>query len=399
MRHGDLDPTSRRRFLQAAAGASLAAGALHYTPARAATPSPSPLPPASPDPEFSWDQVPGAALLEKVTGDFTTLETAFIGKHFFFVALLPTGMPDNPPGENFVETGDARNARLLKAANPQLKVLIAWNWQGDVANYQAYTHPGYDPAWRLAQHRRHIHDITLEAFRAWWAGAAATMIDRPEFDGIYVDGIDDDVPNKNVIDLLARLRHAVDALPSRKIVLLRGSGRGPLPGNPQSPYAYADGEAVVHFGNFGNGTPDAMRGCMNQMAALALSGKIVLFKAWPPFVAGDPNATEMSYRDRVAFARRSIGFPLACFLAAAQPRCYFQYGWGFDNDQGTYVLQNDRAKANRQIVDGAFYSELLQSLGPPLANPSIRGYEYARRFERAALRVNVQTRQVAINWT
>jgi hypothetical protein len=388
--------SSRRRFLRATGGAGLVAAA-GLEPlanlARAASPSPGAAAPA-----FSWDHVPAAAILGKPTGDFSALEAAFIGGHFSFIALEPTGMPNNPPGQNFVEVGAARNAHLLKSANPQIKILIAWDWQGTVANYQAYARPDYDPAWRLAKHNHHIHDITNQAFRQWWANAAASMVDRPELDGIYVDGIADDVANPSVLDLLQRLRRALDALSVPKLVITSASGQGALPGDPLSLYNVADGEAIVHFAEIGNGTPDTMRANMNQMAALALAGKIVLFKAWPKFIAGDPTEKVLTYGQRLALARRNIGFPLACFLAAAQPHCYFQYGWGFNNDEGTYVLHDAKASADRQMVDASYYSELLQPLGPPLGNPAIRGYEYTRRFQHAALRVNVQTRQVAINW-
>jgi hypothetical protein len=108
----------------------------------------------------------------------------------------------------------------------------------------------------------------------------------------------------------------------------------------------------------------------------------------------DPAYKDLTYAEKAARARRDLAFPLAAFLAVVQPNCYLQYGWGWENIGGAYLLQDDMV-----TVDPAWFPELLKPLGEPLGPPQIDGYAFSRRFRHAAVRVDLASRQSRIDWS
>jgi hypothetical protein len=392
---------NRRGFLQAVSAASLtAAGALSYPGgwevAAAAAPAPG-----NGYPPFSWDRVPVAAQMGKSKGNFTASEAAFLASRFSMVALSAgTGaFRSLPADERYIEFGYFNNARILKAANPAIKVLFYWGWQGAIREFKAYTLPDYNPAWFVprANGRGSVHDITNPAFRSWWASAVARICSNDDLDGIFIDGVGERT-NPNILSILQQTRQALNALPAPKIML--GNGRQQaLPGDPRSALNYTDGEMIEHFGAFESATPDIMRESIFEISRLAKDGKIVLVKGWPGFTFMDPDTKGRAYADKIAEARRNITFPLAAFLVAAQPYTYFQYGWGYENVGGAYVLKDDQADPSRQQIDPVWYPELLKPLGPPQGDAQNDGYQFTRQFARAQVQVDLQSRQASINFS
>jgi hypothetical protein len=342
-------------------------------------------------PAFSWNHVPYAAQIGKFRGDFTASEAAFIANHFAFVAFgLGTGLGDKPPAERIQELGLYRNARAIKAANPACKTLFYWGITGNVRNYRAYD--TFDPAWRVEiQPGKFRNDDANPNFRAWWAAAAAGIVASDVLDGVFVDGLNPEGDKPHHVEAIRALRDALDALPKPALLAINGTPGGP---GGQTYMETCDGFMLEQFGILGHTGPDEMKRYLLTAMRLAQAGKIVILKAWPGFTFMDPSYKDLTYADKAARARRDLAFRLAAFLAVVQPNCYLQYGWGWENIGGAYLLQDDMA-----TVDPAWYPELREPLGEPLGPPEIDGYVFARHFRHAAVRVDLASRQSRIDWT
>jgi hypothetical protein len=90
-----------------------------------------------------------------------------------------------------------------------------------------------------------------------------------------------------------------------------------------------DGAMDEHFGHFANGSSkEQMAEAILATQAAGREGKIVLIKAWPGFSYREPEMMKKPREELARLAKERITFPLACFLVAAQPNCYFCYTWG-----------------------------------------------------------------------
>jgi hypothetical protein len=397
---------NRRNFLRTTGSASVAAaGALSF-PGGWEVVSASPATPSNGFPEFSWKNVPSGIHVGKYTGDFTPSEASFLGAHSPIVILAAeTGVSSNlPADQHFVEVGYYNNARILKAANPGMKVLYYWAWHGGgYRNFQAYSQPDYNPAWLRPQGPAgHLqHDVTNPQFRAWWARAAANIANHPDLDGVFVDGVGVVyVPEES--DMLSQLRQNLNASPDPKILLMNVNQNGRItapPGAAQSKFEIVDGEMIEHYGAFESATPEIMRASLMHVIQLGKAQKIVFFKGWPGFTFQDARTKTMSYAEKVATARHNIVFPLASYLVAADRYCYFQYSWDYNNIGGSYVLESETAPPSQQMVDPTWYPELLRPLGVPHGDATIQGYHFSRTFDHAQVEVDLTNRQASINWT
>ena len=70
--------------------------------------------------------------------------------------------------------------------------------------------------------------------------------------------------------------------------------------------------------------------------AAARDGKIVVLKGWPGFTFRQPEMMQKPHAELARLANERITFPLACFLVAAEPNCYFCYTWGYREQHGTF---------------------------------------------------------------
>lgn len=77
-----------------------------------------------------------------------------------------------------------------------------------------------------------------------------------------------------------------------------------------------------------------------------------------------------------------LTFPLACFLVAAEPNCYFCYTWGYREADGTFD----------------WYPEFDKPLGPPQGEARRTGWTYQRAFAHAAVFVDLERQTARIDW-
>jgi len=81
-------------------------------------------------------------------------------------------------------------------------------------------------------------------------------------------------------------------------------------------------------------------------------------------------------------AKERITFPLACFLVAAGPNCYFCYTWGWLGEYGTFD----------------WYPEFDKPLGPPKGEAIRKGWTYQREFAHASVFVDLENKTAKIDW-
>ena len=118
------------------------------------------------------------------------------------------------------------------------------------------------------------------------------------------------------------------------------------------------------------------------MRTAAKAGKIVCIKAWPGFSFQDTELMKKPHAEIVKLAQERITFPLACFLVAAEPNCYFCYTWGYRENDGAFD----------------WYPEFDKPLGPPQGEANRTGYSYQREFAHASVFVNLATKNAKIDW-
>jgi hypothetical protein len=344
--------------------------------------------PANGYPAFSWERVPYAAQIGKFRGDFTPAEVDFIAQRFAFIALGPGTGRGSTPDDRFVqETGFYRNASAIKRANPACKVLFFWGVPGNIRNYAAYA--DYDPAWRVpnAAGTGFESDASNPGFRSWWARSCAKIVAHPDIDGVFVDGANPEGDHPHHTEMLRLLRDALDALPEPALLLVNGV---PAPGRHGLPsmLELCDGIMIEYFGIVGKHEPAKLKEYMLDVIGLGKAGKIVMARAFPGFTFFDPEVRDWSYERKLAEAKRNVAFSLATYLACAQRYTYLQYGWGYENIGGAYVLEADGT-----TPDPAWYPEFLKPLGEPLEDPVIDGYVFTRRFRHADVRADLQARE------
>lgn len=366
----------------------------------------APQPPAA-SPKASASPVQSAAVvtfLRPLAAD----EARFIADHFAWIA--PRTRPAG--GRQTGEEAFAEFTRTLKQANPAVKVLFYWNSTLYAQSFRA-SRP-FDLGWcsRKGTERDDDHGCTRDGknrvrfersnpkFRQWWVQVAVDAVKAAGADGVFVDAAGRNF-DPNLVLMVDQLKAALKPTGRDLIVFNGGSASYPAFASYDK-LASTDGFFFERFDQFENTGPDNLKADLLAVRDAGLRGRIVAFKAWPGFVdlqsefMDEPDAKAADYAksnaDRVARARASITFPLACFLAVAHPRAYFQYGWSY-REPGGGTLLYDGGK-----VDPAWYPELLRPLGAAKNAPQIDGYVFTRSYERAEVRCDVGRHEGRIDW-
>ena len=346
-------------------------------------------------PPFSWEKVPVYAHVGKQADDFTSDELDFLAKHFDFIAI-EKGQAIRKRGDT--EAGIAEAARQIKQRNPRAKVLFYWNTFLDYPLYKASRKLPAD--WHLKdQHSKPVlvrqsvptYDLAREDVRAWWSDAAATAVRDGGTDGIFADALPQvtapskrkllgdakyDALNHGLVALLKETRHKFGP---EKLILYNGL-RG---GEGKQFLPLAGGAMIEHFGCFSDGVgKEKMAEDLDAMRAAAHLGKIVCLKAWPGFTWLDADMMQKPHDELVRLARERLMFPLACFLVAAEPNCYFCYTWGYRETDGTFD----------------WHPEFDKPLGLPKGEAKRTGWIYQREFAHASVSVNLETQTAKISW-
>lgn len=349
-------------------------------------------------PNFSWDRVPVYAHVGKASGDFTDKELDFLAKHFNFITI-EKGQAAGKYGNT--EEGFTAAAREIKRRNSDAKVLYYWNASLDSSTVRwgykaAKSMPadGYllDSDGKPVLRRNTVpnYDLRRADVRDWWSDAAATAVREYGADGIFADAMGDPpkynlrtLDEQTVVDLraarLAMMEETRHKIGPDKLIVYNGLMRE----NREKLLRVTDGAMIEHFGHFNHGSSkEAIADAIQAVQATGGDGKIVLVKAWPGFSFREEEMMKKPRDELARLATDRITFPLACFLVAAQPNCYFCYTWGYREKLGTFQ----------------WYPEFDQPLGPPQGEANHKEWTYQRDFEHASVFVNLEARTARIDW-
>lgn len=354
-------------------------------------------------PPFSWDTVPVAADVGDRLRVFSRDEAKFLATHFSILSIEKgAAIGSRPADEQWTEPGFLEDARRIKEANPEAKVLFYWNSYVHFDWYKANSQ--FDPSWLQSDEGGTLlHDLNNADFREWWVDVATRMVaEHPEVDGVFIDGVGHAIRDDLLSPLetmVGALRTKLDRLGRPKLMMANTGGLTDEAGNLNPILEIVDGGMYEPFDKYTENTPDILAQVMRGMKVAAEAGKITLLKTWPISpIDFDWRTPGMTYEQQVEIARAEITFPLACFLVAAHQYSYLQYSWGYSRteefDNGVWIRTSDGA----DTVDRDWYPELRRPLGPPRGDAHIEGYVWTRRFVHADVEVNLEAKTAAITW-
>ncbi len=350
-------------------------------------------------PHFSWDTVPIYIHYGNPDG-YTDEAIQFIASHSDFVCMEKSqGM--NVHGS--AEKGQVHDAKRLKAANPDIKILFYWNTFLDYPFTAAHEVYQQHPDWWLRKLDGELdkkagrimrYDLSNPEVREWWTDVVKMAVADGPCDGVFMDAFPQiaSAANKRLwgeekynaiqqghleIIKLTRKKAGPEA-----ILMFNGIRNTDTLSFGMQYLDDTDAATIEHFGYFQSTSPDAMARDMAAMAEAGRRGKIVVFKAWPGFAWIDKDRMTLSHAELLAAARKNITFPLACFLVSAQPYSYFCYTWGYQENHGS--------------LD--WYPEFDRPLGKPLGDAKIEGFVYSREFEHCRVWVDLEAREAKIDW-
>lgn len=355
-------------------------------------------------PAFSWDRVPVYAHF----GYDPALKPEqydFLAKHFSLVSFAAGSMREE------VEKGIAKGAAEIKKRNPSVKVLFYF--AGDILHSpftlsnESFPKDGFiekpsvrkltDPkTGKQTEQVRHYFDKSKPVTREWWAGVAEKAVKEYGCDGIFADGLASFGHNLVTPEKEAAIREGINTM--SKLAKEKMGPKGlllfnPLHGEENSEYLpVTDGAMIDNFDRTmflkdaekepGAKDLDMMAGDIEAMIKASKAGKIIIFKAWPGFHQKNKELMKRPHEELVKIAARNITFPLASFLIAAGPNCYFQYTWGWSSDNGTFD----------------WYPEFDKPLGAPKGDATRDGFKYKREFEHASVFVDLEKKTGRIDW-
>jgi len=346
-------------------------------------------------PPFSWEKVPVYAHVGKRSGDFTTEELDFLATHFDFITIEK----DQASGKHgSTEAGFTVAAREIKKRNPNAKVLFYWNAsldttseRGDYMAMQTFPADGFlkDSEGKVVMRRKTVpnYDLLREDVREWWSDAAAKAVREYGADGIFADAM-----GQREVKAMSDERFA--ALVAARVALLEETRRkigpdklivynGLMKDDPKKLLQFADGAMIESFCHPKSGSSkEQLAAFFEATHTAARDGKIVLLKGWPGFSFREAEMMKRPHDELASLARDRITFPLACFLVAAEPNCYFCYTWGYREKLGTFD----------------WYPEFDKPLGPPQGEAKRNGWHYQREFAHASVSVNLETKTATIDW-
>ena len=344
---------------------------------------------------FSWDHVPVYAHVGKQSDDFTPQELDFLADHFDFITF-EKGQAVRKRGS--AEAGIAEAARQIKHAQAEREgpVLLErlsrhqkLSGQSRVSRRRtsdgsprAASHGSPDGS-HLRPHPRRSCATGGRTPPPGQCGRVPVMgfspmrscrSLRPENAGCSARR------NTSALNsgLVAMLDETSRKLGPDKLIIFNG-----LRGDDGAQFLpHTSGAMIEHFGHFSGIGKEKMAEDLEAMRDAARTGKIVCFKAWPGFSWLDADMMKRPHEELASLARERLTFPLACFLVAAEPRCYFSYTWGYGEDHGTFD----------------WYPEFDKPLGPPLGEAKKNGWTYQREFAHASVFVDLDTETARIHW-
>jgi len=351
-------------------------------------------------PAFSWDKVPVAFHFGKKGDLLTKKEAKFIASRSNFVVLEKAhGFPKYKYSEDAI----AADAEVLKALNPNMKVVFYWNAFLDYNMYRAHNTYQKHPDWWLKQKNGHLdlksertkrYDLSNPEVRNWWSDVAKTNLDNKNIDGVFFDGLVQvtnpgnkqlwgtekfDAIQQGLKDLIKETRAKIG---DEKLIVYNGIRSTPIRNSENDFPDFTDAVMIEHFGYFNSKTKENMLKDIQEMEQAGKSGKIVVFKTWPENAWLNKAFMKTSEKEKEIISNAHLNFALASFLAGAQKHSYFIYNWGYRLKMGSLL----------------WYPEFDKPLGKPLNDMQVDGYILTRNYEHASIWVDLEHKTSKIDW-
>ncbi len=360
--------------------------------------------------DFSWDTVPVYNHIGKSEDHFNAKEVELLAR--FPLVTIEKGQAVRKGVS--CEEGIYRAAEQIKKVNPKTKVLFYLNAVIDWPGYAARQAFERNPRWALRSKDgkevlfkgRKLFDCSVPEVREWWSGVCGQAMKSAPLDGVFLDAIPkiamQEAQNRRewgdakyeAVEHGARelMRLTKKKIGKERILLFNGL-RGDLSRWKDGGMRFlehADAAMIEHFGGIsgrdaqGRVKPDMMAADLRLMQQAAAKGKMIFVKGWPEFTKTYPDTSKYppSYDEKVRHAREQITFPLAAFLAAAEPHCYFGYSWMYRAQDGWLE----------------WYPEYSKRLGPPQGPARQSGLRYTREFLHATIEVDLGREWARIDW-
>lgn len=361
-------------------------------------------------PKFSWETTPMYYMFGDSKRLLTPDEVEFIAARTDFLTIEKSHGVE-PLGA--AELGTKHEVAAFKKIKPDIKVLFYFNsaYAWPFTSYNNYITPEkinehealkklllVDPNTGELAYRdsyiQHVYfwDVLNPESRKWWVNTVVKGVEETGADGAFIDQMHgfswlredrSDEVERAQGELITALKKK---LGPDKIVL----GNNVHQDIAKHVFPVVDASMFEHY-NENLLSKEQLLQDWTDMLRFAKAGKISIFRVGVeqgPFVKKYENVqdTNPTKDERmVLLSKERIEYHLACFLIGAQPYSYFQYGWGWDLEDGS-------------LYD---YPELRKPLGAPKgayerSNP--HDWEFTREFERASIWVDTEKGEAKITW-
>ena len=355
---------------------------------------------ASDYPVFSWDKIPLYMHGRKVTA-FTTQELNFLATFPFITLEKTTGSTTYLSTED----GSVAAAKAIKAINPNAKILYYRNVIVHYGTYEANTALSSiaDPFLkdRITGEVLQLvgtnpgYDLTKADVRKWWVDHCVTMSQKPEIDGIFVDGNVKILSDSYLLYAMGQTKKnqlvtgyeiMMDSLRTKMNsdkISFANLIRATLPDAGISYMNYFDGTYLENF----TGDKDYYAKGIAAAQSVARSGKIVAFTFDLDAVLTNPMPVDQNgYVILTTELQNKFNYLLAVYLICAEQYSYFLINDSYNLNPGGSALWLQK------------FAEYDKPLGAPTGPAIENGYVYTRKFQFADVTLNLNTMTGAIVW-
>ena len=227
-----------------------------------------------------------------------------------------------------------------------------------------------------------LFDVLQPGFRSWWAETVGKGVRESGADGLFVDQMHGFAfhrrQQKSEVDAAQAemMRMAKKAIGPEKILLLNNGAHIP------ELFEIGDAFMFEHY-KADQLAKEAIVADWDLMKKISAAGKIAVWRIGVEVET--EGKTDPGAADSEKLARERLPYHLAVFLIGARPYSYFQYGWGWTLQDGA-------------LVD---FPEFSKPLGAPkgeATRPDPAAWTFTREFERASVRVDLESGRAEILW-
>ncbi len=340
-------------------------------------------------PSFSWETVP----LYQMFGSpevLTPEQAATIAQTSDFICI------EKAHGSKTLgaaELGAKHEIAVFKRLNPKTRALFYFNaaraWPfttyskglryGEICE-ELKPLIAKDPTTGELGHKNRIYafNVLNPDFRTWWVETVAKGVRETGADGLFVDQMHGNVwfhPGKKAeVDAAQAemMRRTKQALGPEKLLLLNNGAHIP------ALFAIGDAFMFEHY-NAELLTKEQIAKDWALLKKISQAGKIAVWRIGVEAEQEEKLTPEAYER----LSKERLQFYLAAFLIGAQQYSYFQYGWGWNVDNGP-------------LVD---YPDLRKPLGRPEGEARRESeWVFSRDFKHAKVRVDLEKREGSVTF-